>query len=99
MALTLAASMSVYAEEAAPAENLSGNVLEAASPCGVSCNHVTYRNDDYCYARARDKHYADGKICYVTIYYCRYDLICMKCGETVGHVPSEMLQVHSFIHG
>lgn len=35
MALTLAASMSVYAEEAAPAENLSGNVLEAASPCGV----------------------------------------------------------------
>ncbi len=106
-ALTMAASMSVYAEETVPVESVNDSApaviaMDAVNTMNaVGCvNHVTFRIDEYLgEVSILDKHNVPGKgICNTQKYIYGYDLICMKCGETVGHVQTRMVVTHSIVH-
>ncbi|MCI8602616.1 MAG: hypothetical protein HFE79_00480 [Ruminiclostridium sp.] len=103
-ALTMAASMSVYAEETVPVENVNDGaptvITEDSMNRVVGCvNHVTFRNDDHVISTSRGKHNVSGnRTCYTTIKKYGYNLICMKCGKTVDTVPTRMVVEHSIAH-
>lgn len=104
-ALTMAASMSVYAEETVPVESVNDSaptvINEDSMNRVVGCvNHVTFRTDEYLgEVSISDKHNVPGKgICNTQKYIYGYDLICMKCGKTVGHVQTRMVVTHSIVH-
>ena len=105
MALTLAASMSVYAEEIEPIENVYGNaqgIFTEYSVNGLPCNHVTFRGDEYPTTPDwvfHGTHTVNGQTCTISKKMYQYDLTCMKCMEVVGHVVTRTEYSHSMNHG
>lgn len=105
-ALTMAASMSVYAEETVPVESVNDSApaviaMDAVNTMNaVGCvNHVTFRNDDHVISTSCGKHNVSGnRTCYTTIKKYGYNLICMKCGKTVDTVQTRMVVEHSIAH-
>lgn len=102
MALALTASMSVYAEETTPVENVDGSVsaviigdaVNGVIGCG---NHVTFRTDEYVYLSTTEK-CSVSPVCTKRTDYYGYDLICMKCHEKVSFVKTQMAITHSVTH-
>lgn len=105
-ALTMAASMSVYAEETVPVESVNDSApaviaVDAVNTMNaVECvNHVTYRNDDHVVSYSLSYHDVPGKgKCKAERYLYGYDLICMKCGKKVDTVQTTMVIKHSIVH-
>ena len=104
-ALTLAVSMSFFAEESVRVVSVIDSaptvINEDSMNRMVGCvNHVTFRTDEYLgEVSISDKHNVPGKgICNTQKYIYGYDLICMKCGKTVGHVQTRMVVTHSIVH-
>ena len=102
-ALTMAVSMSVYAEETVPVESVNNSaptvINEDSMNRVVGCvNHVTFRTDEYLVNRTLvGTHVFDGKTCYLWVETYQYELICMKCNATVKTI-NRTADVHSVSH-
>lgn len=89
MALTVAASMSVYAEETSAAEIVgeeSAAVMAGNSVNGGCANHVTFQTSEHLVGQSSYTHWVNGEKCVVQVDTLQYQLICMKCGAVVQTV-------------
>ena len=103
MALTLAASMSVYAEETSTVESVNDDSLLAIiaenAANGVGCaNHVTFQTDEYLiYKEFVGYHAYNGQKCDLYEETYEYYLICMKCNATVKTIKRAAI-AHTISH-